>query len=321
MGKLDELMRTSRGIAAESMGARRSQTHSTMHSASAPVAAAAPDHLQGITRSRNAAEIPLDKLDRDPDQPREEFDEESLARLAASMQAKGQLQPIRVRWDEGRGVYLIVCGERRWRAAKIAGMATMTCVIMDGPIASPDLLALQLVENMLREDLRPIEQARAFRILIDRNGWSTRQLAAELAITQSDVVRALALLELPPPVQEQVEQGELSPSTAYEISKAPDVESQVEVAARVVADGLTRSEAIEAVRQAAGRRSSQKTRKGKGAKARKVTERTFRTSDGYRITVENRRGIELASLAAALRETFDRVEAEIRDGEVEGAAA
>jgi hypothetical protein len=129
------------------------------------------------------------------------------------------------------------------------------------------------------------------------------------------------LLELPSGIQEKVEQGELSPSTAYEISKAPDVESQVEVAARVVADGLTRLEAIEAVRQAAGRRPSQKTRKGRGAKASKVTERTFRTSAGYKVTVENRRGIELASLAAALREMFDRVEAEIRDGEAEGAAA
>ena len=234
---------------------------------------------------------------------------------------RGQLQPIRVRWDEGRGVYVLVCGERRWRAARMAGLPTLTCVIMEGTIDLGELLALQLVENLLREDLQPIEQARAFRALMDRNGLVGQPACAELGIAQSNVVRALALLELPSGIQEKVEQGELSPSTAYEISKAPDVESQVEVAARVVADGLTRSEAIEAVRQAAGRRPSQKTAKGRGAKARKVTERTFRTSAGYKITIENRRGIEPASLAAALRETFDRVEAEIRDDEAEGAAA
>ena len=310
MGKLDELMSTSRGIAAESMGAGRSPTHSTMHSASAPVAAAAPDRLQGITRSRNVAEISLDKLDRDPDQPREEFDEESLARLAASMQAKGQLQPIRVRWDEGKGVYLIVFGERRWRAAKMAGMATMTCVILDGPVSPPDMLALQLVENMLREDLRPIEQARAFRTLIDRNGWSTRQLATELAITQSDVVRALALLELPPPVQEQVEQGSLPPSTAYEISKVENQAAQAELAARVVAEGLSRQETVAEVRRAVSRPGKAKDRgAGKGRKA------TFRTKAGLRLTVESRKVLDDESILAALAEVMAQIEARRPAGE------
>jgi ParB family chromosome partitioning protein len=228
---------------------------------------------------------------------------------------------VRVRWDEGRGVYVLICGERRWRAARMAGLPTLTCVVAEGTLDAGELLALQLIENCVREDLQPIEQARAYRALMDRTGWSGNRLAQELGIAQSSVVHALALLELPSGIQEKVEQGELSPSTAYEISKAPDVESQVEVAARVVAEGLTRSEAIEAVRQAAGRRLSRKTVKGRGAKARKITVRTFRTSAGYKITIENRRGIEPASLAAALRETFDRVEAEIRDDEADGAAA
>ena len=108
------------------------------------------------------------------------------------MKARGQLQPIRVRWDEERDQYIIVCGEHRWRAAEMAGLPTMSCIIMEGVIEPSELLALQLIENMLREDLRPIEQARAFKTLMERNGWSTRQLADALAIVQPQVVRTLA---------------------------------------------------------------------------------------------------------------------------------
>src|SRR4051812_31024145 len=104
MGKLDELMKASRGIAAESMGAVRAPVAPAMHGASA-----VPDRLQGIIRSKTAGEIPLAKIGPDPDQPREEFDDEALARLAESMRSRGQLQPIRVRWDESRAQYVIVC--------------------------------------------------------------------------------------------------------------------------------------------------------------------------------------------------------------------
>src|SRR3954451_14839499 len=85
----------------------------------------------------------------------------------------------------------------------------------------------------------PIEQARALRALMDRNGWSTHQVARELTVDQSSVVRALALIELPPAVQEQVEQGALSPATAYEISKVEDPGEQIALAGRVVAEGMS----------------------------------------------------------------------------------
>ncbi len=302
MGKLDELMKVSRGIAAESMGAHRAPATPPMHGAST----SPPDRLQGIIRSRNAAEIPLAKIGPDPDQPREEFEPEALQRLADSLRARGQLQPIRVRWSEGQGRYVIVCGERRWRAAELAGMPTMSCVILEGAIEPAELLALQLVENMLREDLRPIEQARAFRTLIDRNGWTTRQLAAELAVTQSDVVRALALLELPAPVQERVEQGTLSPSTAYEISKVADPGEQAQLAERVVAEGMTRSETAAAAKQA----SRTAGPKGRGAsKAKKVTSRVFRTTVGPRFTVEWRKGLDDDLIRAGLLEVLGQLDA------------
>ena len=217
-GKLDDLLKSGGANIAESMGAgveratRATQTSTT------------PARWQGVAKSKNAIEVPLDKIVPDPDQPREEFEPESLERLAESLKTRGQLQPIRVRWDEAQGKYVLICGERRWRAARIAGMATMSCVVSEGPIDAGELLALQLVENCLREDLRPIEQARAFKTLMDRNGWSGNQAAKALGIAQPTVVRALALLELPEPVQDQVEQGTSPPATAYEIGKVHDPE-------------------------------------------------------------------------------------------------
>jgi ParB family chromosome partitioning protein len=307
MGKLDNLLRTAGANAAESMG----RTPATPRGSAPPAAApAAPARLQGVTRSRDAAEIPIDRIAPDPDQPREEFDPASLERLAQSLRSRGQLQPIRVRWDEGQGRYLIVCGERRWRAAGLAGLATLACVIDDRPLDDGERLALQLVENALREDLRPIEQARAFRALIDRNGWSTHRLAEELSIDQSSVSRALALLKLPEAVQELVEAERIAPATAYEVSKLDDPEAQAEVAARAADRRLSRAEVAEAVR-AAGR-PGPRARKA-AAKGREPV-RTYRLADGYRLTVERKRGIEPAGLAGALRELLARVEAEAADG-------
>ena len=293
-----------------------------MHGAwGGPPASTMPARLQGIAKAKNASEIPLDKIGPDPNQPREEFEEEGLGRLAESMRTRGQLQPIRVRWDEGRAEYVIICGERRWRAATLAGLKAMSCVIEERPLDAGELLALQLVENALREDLKPIEQARAYKALMDRNGWTATQVGRELAIDQSSVSRALALLALPPAVQDLVERETLSPATAYEVSKLDDPEAQAEVAARVVAEGLSRSETIEAVRQAAGR-SGGKARgnaKGRGAKSRKVTRRAFRTPTG-RVTVENGRGLDASAILAAVEDVTRQVRAALDEGRG-GAAA
>jgi ParB family transcriptional regulator, chromosome partitioning protein len=182
------------------------------------------------------------------------------------------------------------------------------------------LLALQLIENCVREDLKPIEQARAFRALMGQNDWTVSQVARELAIDHSNVSRALALLELPPAVQEQVEQGALPPATAYEVSKLDDHEAQTEVAARVVAEGLSRAETINAVRQAAAKLKV--ATKGKGAtKARKVTSRTIRTSTGCKVTIEHRRGVDDDMILAAVEEIARQIQAARGDQGREGAAA
>ena len=215
MSKLDELRRTAGQNVKDSAGADR------VDQPGATAGGGAPERWRGVERSRDMAVIPVAKIDRDPDQPRQEFDEEELARLAESLRIRGQLQPIRVRWDEGRGMYVILAGERRWRAARMAGLDKLSCVIHEGILAEEEKLAMQLVENALRTDLKPVEQARAYRRLMDAKGYSTRDLAAELHIAQTSVVRALALLDLPADVQVRVEGGELAATVAAELSQDP----------------------------------------------------------------------------------------------------
>jgi ParB family chromosome partitioning protein len=301
MGKLDELLRSGGAHIAESMGAGLERGGMSAQTSTAPA------RWQGVAKSKNAVEVPVDKILPDPDQPREDFDPEALERLADSLKTRGQLQPIRVRWDEAQGKYVLICGERRWRAAKIAGMTTMSCVVTEGPIDAGELLALQLVENCLREDLQPIEQAKAFKALMDKNGWSGNQTAKALGIAQPTVVRALALLDLPEPVQDQVERGALAPATAYEIGKVDDPEIQREIADRVVSEHLSRSETIAAVRAAAKGSPAKSEKGGAGSRTRKLpTSRTLKAA-GCRITVEHRKGVDDELLASALREALDQV--------------
>jgi ParB family chromosome partitioning protein len=308
MSKLDDLRRIAGGNVTESSSRREAPAI-----APATLATLNPARMEGVARSKAALEIPLGKIVRDPDQPREDFDDESIARLAASLKARGQLQPIRVRWDEGQGTYVLIAGERRWRAAAVAGLATMTCIVVDGEMTAAERLAAQVEENLQREDLRPIERAKAFRTLMDLNGWSGNQLAKELSISQSAVVQALALLDLPEPVQAAVEQGTLPPATAYELSKLDDAQAVAEVAGQVVAEGLTRAEAVAAVRERSARKS-------KGPKSRKVTTRTIRTGAGVKLTAECRRGLDPEILEAALVEALARVRSEM-GGAAEQAAA
>jgi ParB family chromosome partitioning protein len=290
MRKMDQLRRSSAGNVAESMGAGLELGIAPGTSTGVGVGVgvgprALPSALQGVVRSKDVAQIRIDRIVPDPDQPREEFDAEGLDRLAESLKTRGQLQPIRVRWDEPRDRYTIICGERRWRAAERAGLPSLSCVIVEGPLSSTDLLAIQLVENALREDLKPIEQARAFRQLMDANEWSTRQLARELSLAQPQVVRTLALLNLPEAVQSQVEQGALAPATAYEIGKLDDSEAQTALAERVVSEKLTRQEAVEAVRAEA----SESKPTGRSTPRVRPTSVAIRVSDGVVVSVTYRK--------------------------------
>jgi len=292
VSKRDDLLK-GLGNVRESMG------QGVVHGAPAAGPRATPAHLVGVHRSKDASQIAVERIERDPEQPREEFDEESLARLAESLKTRGQLQPIRVRWNPASERYTVLCGERRWRAAKMAGLETLACIVVEGELLPHDRLAIQLVENALRDDLSAMEQSRAFRSLMDSQGWSVRQLASELSIHHSQVVRAVSLLDLPEAVQARVEEGTLSPSTAYEISKAPDDAAQVELAERAVTEGLTRAETVKAVKRSAG--------KSKMTSKRKTTERTFRAL-GSKVLITNPRGLDDTLVRNILVELLRQVE-------------
>jgi ParB family chromosome partitioning protein len=186
----------------------------------------------------------------------------------------------------------------------MAGLASITCVVHEGSLDDGERLALQVVENALREDLRPIEQARAYKRLLDLNGWSTRQLATELNLAASTVSKALALLELPEPVQDQVEQGGLAPSAAYQIAQIPDPAVQAELAKRAVAEKLTYGQ-VEAVVRA---------KKAGTTEPRQRPARFEFESDMGRVVASPRRHQDLiALLRAALVQAEAQIVAETSD--------
>jgi ParB family chromosome partitioning protein len=262
---------------------------------------------RGSSRLRDALAVELDRIVPDPDQPRKEFDPGPLQDLAASLKARGQLQPVRARYDPASDRWVIIAGERRYRAAALAGLPSLVVIEAKGDPTPEDILEDQLVENCLREDLKPIEQARAFRALIDRRGWSYRQLSEHLHVAPASVARALALLELPEDLQGKVEAGELAPSVAYQVSRIDDPAAQREVADRVVSEGLSRAEAVEEVRRSTVKQAgSSKGGKGK-AKAGPPKPWKFRASSGVKVTLEYPRGRGEADAVDALAEALARL--------------
>ena len=216
--------------------------------APAGLAANPLDRYQGLQRVKGAFQIPPDRLAPDPNQPRKEFAPESLEQLAQSMKERGQLQPIRVRWDATLEWWVIIAGERRWRAAVSAGLPTVTAVEASGPLTDEEILEEQLIENCLREDLKPIEQANAYQTLLTGRGLSQRQLAERLRISQATIARSLAMLSLPDEIQASVECGELAPNAAYQLSKIADPAEQQQLARASIEGRLKRDDLNERTR-------------------------------------------------------------------------
>ncbi|MFO0949733.1 MAG: ParB/RepB/Spo0J family partition protein [Isosphaeraceae bacterium] len=262
---------------------------------------------EGRRRLDSACVIRVDRIAADPNQPRTEFDPDALARLAESLRSRGQLQPIRVRWDAASDRYIVVVGERRWRAAQLAGLETLACVVVTGGASAEDLLEDQLIENCLREDLRPIEQAKAFRSLLSGRGLTQRQLADRLQVGQGTISRALALLGLPAEVQSAVDAGEIGPDTAYQLTKVEDAGEQA---------GLAREAARGALKRDDVKARGSKPRKGR-ATAR-VKSRVFRSAWG-RVTVELKKAEGSAAIRAALAEALAALDLELSSQDQEAA--
>src|SRR5262245_40466064 len=183
--------------------------------------------------------VALSEIRPNPNQPRRHFDEAALETLSASIRARGLLQPLVVRRvPEG---FELIAGERRLRAAQRAGLESVPVVVRE---ADPqERLELALIENLQREDLTALEEAEAYRHLIDVYGLTQDQVAQAVGKSRPSITNAMRLLALPEAVKAQLEGGELSAGTARAVLTVGDATAQVEFAQEIVADGATKSEA------------------------------------------------------------------------------
>ena len=179
--------------------------------------------------------VPLREIEPDPGQPRKNFNEDSLAELAASIGEHGLLQPIAVR-PLPMGGYRIVAGERRWRACRIAGLTEVPVIIRD--VSDQEAMELALVDNLQREDLDPVEEACGIRELMDRCKLTQEQAAQRLGKSRSALANSLRLLGLPPEALELLRSGALTAGHAKAILGLPAAELQVQAAKLIAENGL-----------------------------------------------------------------------------------
>lgn len=186
--------------------------------------------------SGGVSTLPVREIEPDPDQPRKNFDEESLSALAQSITENGLLQPIAVRPKKAGPGYTIIAGERRWRAARIAGLDEVPVIVKE--VTDEQAAALALIENLQREDLDPIEVAEGCRRLIDQYGLTQEQAAMRLGKSRSAITNTLRLLGLPDDVRQAVRRGELSTGHAKALLGLPSAEMMSAAAKQVVEKNL-----------------------------------------------------------------------------------
>ncbi len=191
--------------------------------ATATVLPASPTHL------------PIDSVHPNPVQPRVVFQIDRLEELAASIRANGIIQPLVVRLHEGQ--YQMVAGERRWRAAKMAGLAEVPVVVQD--VAEPQMLELALIENIQREDLNPIETAHAYERLGRELGLSQEEIGRRTGKDRTSIANTVRLLKLPTEVQLLLAERRLSMGHARAVLGLPTAEQQIEIAEKAAAQGLS----------------------------------------------------------------------------------
>ena len=177
------------------------------------------------------------------EQVRKDFNEEELDELAHSLRTVGQKTPILVYWSDEDNNYVIIAGERRYRAAQMAGLTELACQIHPHRPDEAELVELQFVENAIRSDLNPIEEAESYKRLQDLKGFSANQLAERIGKNQSTISRSLALLKLPSGIQEHVAKGRIPVSVAREIVKLETEAAQEKMAAEYLAGELTTTQA------------------------------------------------------------------------------
>ena len=188
------------------------------------------------TQEGGSVLLPIAQVEPGLKQPRKRFDQETLAALAESIRLHGILQPLTVR-RLASGYYQIIAGERRWRAAKQAGLSEVPAIIVEAD--DRKVMELGLIENLQREDLNPMEEAMGYQALIEEYGLTQEEAARRVGKSRPAVANALRLMALPDAIRALVEEGKLSAGHARALLSVPDSTSQKKLAQKVVAEGLS----------------------------------------------------------------------------------
>ncbi len=194
------------------------------------------DALEERTANSPYQTLPLHKIEPNKAQPRQDFDEEALEALAESIRTHGIIQPLTVRLLDS-GYYQIIAGERRWRAARLAGIAEIPVVVIDAD--DKKVMELALIENLQRQDLNPVEEALGYQSLMADYGLTQEAVADRVGKSRSAVANALRLLGLPEAVLEQVRSGALSAGHARAVLSLKTEKKQLEAAQKIAALGLS----------------------------------------------------------------------------------
>ncbi len=211
----------------------------------------------GVESEAPVQELPLDMIRPGSHQPRKRIDPEALEELAESIRSQGIVQPIVVRSREDRGDYELIAGERRWRAAQLAERATIPAMVRD--LTGDEALEIALIENIQREELSPMEEARAFDRLTREFGLTHEALAEQVGRKRATISNALRLLRLPAEVQEALDEGSLRMGHARALLALEGDERLGEIAREVVTKGLSVRATEERVRRALEGQSSQRS--------------------------------------------------------------
>lgn len=204
------------------------------------------DNTAEPVRTANPPELDIDLISPNPDQPRTRFAEKALDELAQSISANGIVQPIVVRQRDGR--YEIVAGERRWRAAQRAGLRKIPAVVKE--VSDDKLLELALIENIQRQELNPIEEAQAYRKLIDTLGLTQEMVSERVGKERSLIATAIRLLKLPDDIQRLIEEGRLSAGHGRALLMSDDPNTQRRISRAIIDKAMSVREAERAVKRA-----------------------------------------------------------------------
>jgi ParB family chromosome partitioning protein len=244
------------------------------------VAKAAPAPPTGT-----ALEVPIENVTAGRAQPRRVFDEDALDELAASIREKGILQPLVV--SQVGGGYELIAGERRLRAASRAGLETVPIVVKRG-VEAGELIELALIENIQREDLTPLEEAKAFQRLVEEHGLTQDQVAKRVGKSRTAVTNTLRLLALPEPIKHALDAGKLSEGHARALLALSTTASQIAAARKVMQRGLSVRETEDLVRRAADRKPPPARKTDVAANARSAVEKSLERLLGTKVRIRGK---------------------------------